>query len=205
MATVIDLSGNGPAPDSSINTVDSTFAGWRDQLGEINVRGSGANDPAWSQIGATAFWAFTFPGSGALRQFWHSTHIQHDYDPGTKIYPHIHWYPATTGTGNVVWNVSWTAAKGHNQGAMNFAAPTTFQMIQAAPAIQYQHMITECSDAQAISVTGNEPDTVIKMRIWRDPNDALDTYTGDVYVDFFDVHYQTDRFATPNKAPNFYV
>ena len=104
-----------------------------------------------------------------------------------------------------MWNVSWVAALGHNQGAMAFASPTTFQMIQAAPGIQYQHMITECSAAQALYIANAEPDTVYKMRIWRDPTDAADTYAADVYVDFFDVHYQVDRLATNNKAPNFYA
>jgi hypothetical protein len=179
--------------------------GWRDQLGEINVRGTGSSDPAYSQVGATNFYAFLFPGTGVqLKQFWHQSHIQHDFKLGSKVYPHVHWIPATSGTGNVVWNVSWTAAKGHGQGAFDFANPTTFQIIQAAPGVAYQHMIAEASEAQAVSISGMEPDTVICWRVWRDPADAGDTYAADVFSNFFDIHYEVDRVATVGRSPNFY-
>jgi len=179
--------------------------GRRDQLGEINVRGTGSSDPAYSQIGATNFYAFLFPGTGVqIKQFWHQSHIQHDFRPGSKVYPHIHWIPSTSGSGNVVWNLSWTAARGHNQGAFGFANPTTFKITQAAPGVAYQHMIAEASEAQAVSITGMEPDTVICWRVWRDPADVGDTYDADVFSNFFDIHYDVDRFSTINKAPNFY-
>jgi hypothetical protein len=179
--------------------------GWRDQLGEIVTRGSGASDPAWTQIGATDFYAYLFAGTGVqIKQFWHFSHIQHDFMVGSKVYPHIHWIPGTSGAGNVVWNVSWTAARGHGRDAFSFATPTTFQMIQAAPGVAYKHMIAEASDAQAVSISGMEPDTVICWRVWRDPADAGDTYAADVFSNFFDIHYQVDRVSTINKAPNFY-
>lgn len=177
--------------------------GWRDQLGEINVRGNGANDPVWTVIPGTEFCAFLFPNTG-MKQFWHNTHIQHDYALLTEVLPHIHWFTGDAGTGNVVWQFKWVKAKGHGQEAYNFGSPTLIKVVQAAPGIQYQHMICEPADNAGVPGVGLEPDTIIKIRIFRDPTDAQDTYAGDVYADFADSHYKTNRFSTYNRSPDFY-
>lgn len=183
--------------------------GWKDEKSDIIVRGTGANDPVWSQIGATDFYGYAMVGTGVtLKQFWSNVHINHDYRIGTPIYLHIHWIPETNGTGNVKWNISVALAKGHNQQAFNFSAPYIFSIIQAAPGILHQHMIAEINDTNAKTLFDSgriEPDTVLHCRVWRDPADADDTYGAIAYVDFFDAHYQVSRFATKNKAPNFYT
>ena len=181
--------------------------GWKDEKSDIIVRGSGPADPAWTQIGATDFWAYAMLGTGPqTKQFWTNIHINHDYRIGTPVYIHVHWIPETAAAGNVIWTLKVAGAKGHNQAAFNFATPLTFTITQAAPGIQYQHMIAEMSDidAKALLDTGIlEPDTVLHCRVSRTPGGS-DTYGAIAFVDYCDAHYQVSRFATKNRAPNFY-
>jgi len=186
--------------------------GWRDEKSQIIIRGAGAADPVWTRIGATDFWCYLFPGhDGAALKEWHSfIHIDHMYRIGTPIYLHVHYIPLTASpSGNVKWLMSVAAAKGHQQQTFNFSAPLTMNVVQAVTT-QYQHMIAEISDADAKSITDSlriEPDSVIAVRVWRNPADSQDTYgaagagTGDVGVLFFDAHYQVSRMATKNRTP----
>jgi hypothetical protein len=186
--------------------------GWKDEKADIIVRAAGANDPVWTQIGATDFWAYLMPGNngGAQTWFWTFIHINHDYRIGSPVYVHVHWLPGDTNSGNVQFNLSIAAAKGHNQQAFNFASPSTFTLTQAAPGVQYQHMIAEMTDADAATLLATqriEPDSVLCVRVARNPGAAGDTYgaagltTGQVFVNFCDAHYQVSRFATKNRTP----
>jgi hypothetical protein len=183
------------------NEMTTGKEGWKDLLTNITVRGTGLSAPVFSQIGATDFYAYLFPGTGVqIKEFRINFHIPHDYMPGTAVYIHVHWFPSTADTGNVAWNISYTIAKGFNQAAFNFASPTTVEVIQAAPGVQYQHMIAEMSDAQAIPGSLIETDSIIACRIWRDPADADDTYAADAFANFVDLHYRTDGLETTDKA-----
>lgn len=178
--------------------------GWRDEKSDIMIREQGTRDPAWTQIGATGFWAWAMLGTGVQeKEFWTNIHINHDYRIGSPVYIHVHWIPETAATGDVVWVFQIAAAKGHNQQAFNFAAPNTFTVTQAAPGVQYQHMIAEISDtdAAALLATGRiEPDSVLHVKVTRNPVGA-DTYGAIAFVDYCDAHYQVSRFATKNRTP----
>jgi tripartite-type tricarboxylate transporter receptor subunit TctC len=70
-----------------------------------------------------------------------------------------------------------------------------------------QHMIAEMSDADAKQLLDTgilEPDTVLHCLVVRDPGAGTDTYGAIAFVDYADAHYQVSRFATKNRAPNFY-
>ena len=75
-------------------------------------------------------------------------------------------------------------------------------MTQAAGA-QYTHQIAEVSDDDAIPATNLEPDSVIKLRIFRDPADADDTFENDAFLLFVDIHYQSDGAFTVGKVSPF--
>lgn len=178
--------------------------GWKDEKSNILVRGVGVNDPTWKNIGGN-FWGYAFD-PGTMNQCWIFTHIDHNYCPGTSVYPHIHWVPKLTNSGTVRWGFEWAVAKGHNQEDFNFASSTTFYVEQAASnASLYRHYIGEASDGNAIPGTSLEPDSVIALRIFRDATHVNDTYTGDAFAFFADVHYKVRGVSTKNKAPNFYV
>ena len=177
---------------------------WRDLIGQIDTRGTGTNDPAWTLItGSTSMWAHVFSAT-VMQQFWTTFHINHDW-AGTPIYPHIHWFNAAAApnTGNVVWGFEYVVAKGHNQQAFPLTATTTVYVTQACPATRYQHMIAEVALADVIPITNIEVDSLIHMRVFRDATNVADTCTDQVFGLMADCHYQASQIGTKNKAPNF--
>lgn len=187
---------------------------WRDWLNIIYEKLRG---PLWednlsslitSKPGATAPTLRAFGPSGTNQQmdfaindfvYTSSFHIKHDIKPESKIYPHVHWSTNGTDTNAVWWELSYTYAKGHNQEA--FPADTVLVLKQAGSGTAWQHMITEASDAEAF--TAPEVDSLILMRFRRVTNGGTDN-TDQTFGIFVDLHYQKDRFGTPQKAPDFY-
>lgn len=192
-------SGNVDGQDVT-NRVGDTY-GWRDPFTEIKIQGRGANDPTWSPF-RNGLYAYTF-AAGKMTECWTTFHVDHDYALGSKLYPHVHWAPATTGTGTVRWGFEFTVAKGHGQGnASVFPSSTTVYVEQSVTNQQYMHLITETPEGSAIPPDFVEPDSLILMRIFRDS--VNDTYPGSVFVFAADLHYQIARLSTRNKAPDFF-
>lgn len=188
--------------DGNFTDLDTrTALGWRDNIVELKVDSSSPNAPTLNPFrGNILAWTFI---AGELSEAHSAFHIDHDYALGTKLYLHVHWSIKTSATGTVRWGFEYTVAKGHQQQA--FPETTTVYVEQASLGVPYMHYVGEVSEANAIdgAALGIEPDTVIKIRLFRDgahPNDTLDA---DVFGIFLDLHYQADRATTPFKSPNF--
>ena len=172
-------------------------AGWRDEKGALSSAKPGGTSPTWTTFqGGISRWSFG-PSTSA-EELNVDFHIQHDYVPGSLVYPHIHWQNNGVNTGVVRWGVEFSVAKGHGQEAFN--GTTTVYLEQAADGT---HQVTEFSDAQAFN-TSIEPDSVVCVRVFRDGAHANDTCSDSVFGLFVDLHYMAYRLATPNKAPSFY-
>lgn len=173
--------------------------GWRDITGQITVRGTGANNPNWANIGGN-FWGYNFDiGDECFMAF----HVPHDYIPSTDIYFHTHWLTKNTDTTNEVWwQFEFMYAKGFDQEAFNTAGVTPTPAKQASGA-QFQHMVAETAAVTIAALT--EPDGIIYTRVSRVTNGATDVANGQVFLLTADIHYESDSQATLNKAPNFYT
>jgi hypothetical protein len=183
-----------------VDNAAPTF-GWRDILGDITVRGTGANDPTFATYTGTALRQYQFSAT-TMNECFLVFHVPHDYVPGTDIYFHIHWSNAAAipNTGNVVWGFEYSWAQGFNQ--MAFTAPATVKVTQACPATRYQHNIAETT---AVTLANLEVDSIILVRVFRDAADVGDTCTDAVFGHTVDVHYQSTNIGTKQKAPAFYV
>jgi hypothetical protein len=173
--------------------------GWRDMQASLtNGRATGSNVPNWSTIvnGIDA-WSFS---ATVMNELWISFHVDHDYKVGSLVHMHVHWLPSTTGLGTVRWGLEYTVAKGHSQQA--FGLSQTIYIEQAASGTQFMHQVAE--HAAGLDL-GLEPDTVVLVRLFRDAAHPNDTYAGAAFGIFCDLHYQTERYSTPQKAPNFYT
>jgi hypothetical protein len=175
--------------------------GWRDLLAEVDIRGTGINDPSFLVYGATTMRVLSFSAT-TMQECFVVFHLPHDYVPGTAIYLHTHWSnaAATPNTGNVMWSFDYSFAKGHNQQA--FTAFTKISVTQASPATRYWHNIAETT---AITIAGLEVDGLLMVRCYRDAANAADTCTDAVFLHTVDMHYQSTNMATKNKAPSFYT
>lgn len=188
---------------------------WEDMLAPLSNAQPRGTAPTLVAFGATSITQqYEFNrGDGIQVGF----HIPHDVRPGSKIYPHVHWSTdgtaATSGVSDVVeWVIDYEYAKGHQQEAFGSAGQITmtqsvYNSVSTGPTNPdaWHHYITEASDAQAFVCP--EVDSLLIMKVTR--GSTSDTYsdagTGNVFALFVDIHYQKDRFGTPQKTPDFYV
>jgi hypothetical protein len=176
---------------------------WEDLKAPFVVRSlNGGNNPSWGTLFGNLqgyLW-----GGGTLTQLWQDFHIDHDIAMGTKVYPHVHWCPTTNHTGTVRWGFEYSVAKGHGQEA--FAATTIVYVNHTiTQPSRWVHFVTEVPEVDAIPSSSIEPDTVIKMRIFRDGAHYLDTYNYNVHAWEHDLHYQVAQLGTRGKAPDFFA
>lgn len=175
--------------------------GWNDYtVSGIALPTTGPNPPAISEI-RPGVMGMGFVDGAIRKESYFTIHILHDYQAGTLVYPHVHWtHNAAIPAGNVVWGFDISTARGHN--VMAYPAPTTIKLQQAALA-QYFHHIIEATDVQAIPATYLEPDTLIKMTVFRDPTDVNDTFADTAFLDCVDFHVLSDGYLTHEKARPF--
>lgn len=183
--------------DSVIYAAENEY-GWNDLQGPIQVQVSGAGKPAWTQFGATGFYAYAFAVNDiAYAQY----HINHDYAQDTPVFFHMHWTTNGTSTNTVKWEFTIANAKGFDQANFNFSDPLVQTVEQAADGTAYRHMVAEVSTGALANAL--EVDGLIMVRIKRITNGGSEN--GDtVYGLTMDAHYQVERHATKNKRPNFY-
>lgn len=176
--------------------------GWKDSLTSINsAKVSGANVPAWTLI-RDGLYAYSFTAT-ALKEVWLNFHIGHDYAPGTDLYPHVHYVPLTDEVQGVIrWGFEFSYA---DRGGTFGASQTVYIEETIAANSQYDHIVSEVTDANALDGSDwtFEVDGVLLCRVFRDGAHVNDTYAGDVGGIFVDLHYQSDRDTTINKAAPF--
>ena len=194
-------------PSGQFEASPSITVGWRDNPLEASSLGVGTKDPAESQVGAAFYRGLEFDDAVVAfeKEVYGKIHINHDYVPGTKVYLHLHFDSGnTTATSVVRWGFQYTVAKGHGQQAFSPTGTTVYanQTLNGTP---YTHYVTEVSDTNAVAATNLEPDSIIKVRYFRNSSDAADTFTGSVWLDKVDAHYLSTDGGTPLKAPPFYL
>lgn len=157
---------------------------WEDVVVPIAGLGSGASSPD-----LTAFLgniqAYAFAGTATLEQLYGSFEVLHGTKLGTDLRPHIHWCPSDANAGNVKWQLEYTIR--NNLGV--YSAPTTVSATIATGGIALQHQIVEFPIINGSALTIG---AICMFRLFRDPNDAEDTYNSDAFALSFGVHYQVD-------------
>ena len=192
-----------PELDENFNDLNlRTRAGWSDMLAPLTASGvPSANAPTMTPFGPTSTpqrEEYAFATGNYL--FCQAFHVNHDIKPNGQAFVHVHWSTSGTSTAAVKWELTITRALGHNQA--NFGTPVVKTVTQAAHGTAWRHMVAEVAVGDALTLT--EPDELILVTLRRVTNggtDNSDTVFG-LTVDF---HYERDRDATPNKAPNFYA
>ena len=180
----------------SLLTSAAADTGWRDLIGPVTGAATGGGTPTATVFGPSGNIKQT--AFGVNDSVYMSFHVQHDTKPGSTMYPHVHWSTNGTSTASVKWEINYTTAAGHNQAA--FPAESTITVEEAASGTAWQHMVTE----DATGITAPEVDSLILIELKRITNggtENLDTVFG-LTVDW---HYEVDRLATKNRAPDFYT
>lgn len=164
-------------------------AQWEDLRVAINGRTTlfaTANPDLIDWVGNIKVYAFS-PSSD--EEVFFSVQVPHSYKLNSELRPHIHWSPTTTGTGNVRWCVEYIVA---GVGEAFPGTVTTNCVNAAADGVDKKHQIAEFDAISGTGSTWGDVSTMIHYRLYRDANDAADTYAGDAIGHEFDIHYQID-------------
>lgn len=116
-------------------------------------------------------------------------HMPHRKAIGTKIRPHIHWYPATTSAGNVVWKLEYKLC-GPSE---DIPAAYTEQTITVAAPGAVRHVLSAFT---AFDPQENDLGLVMLWRLSRLGGDVADTYGGVARLMEFDIHFWQDSIGS---------
>jgi hypothetical protein len=166
-----------------------------------DIRISGAQ----VRLGATAPSLEAFGPSGSLRTYRFETaahqeiefevQMPHGWKPG-RIYPHVHWAPIDTTTGNVVWQLEYAF---QSIGGV-FGAPATMASIPAAAGgTAWAHKLTDLQTAAGANYIDGSAlglSSMLVGRLHRDSGAAPDTLAQDVAFLEIDMHYEMDTIGS---------
>lgn len=117
------------------------------------------------------------------------SHLPHRKAFGTKVNPHIHWYPATTAEGDVVWRFEYKVCP------VGEAIPADYTVIdktQATPK-SLTHML---SPFGPIDVQDNDLGVILMWKLSRLGADEADTYEDVARLIEFDIHFWQDSIGS---------
>ncbi len=140
-------------------------------------------------------WYFRNNGTEEAMSF--TVQLPHGWKEGSTIYPHIHWIPKSTGSGNVEWNFEYSWANYDPVTPQVFPAITTSTVISTGAFTAKTHNITALTSGNTgIDGAGKKISSILICRIWRNSSDANDTYNADAGVLFLDFHIQIDGYGS---------
>lgn len=205
----------GKGSELTHNELDGNFVdldtrtgpGWKDLTCSISASPGGAATPVLTNFQSAGTlqrkeYAFAVNDYVWLTPF----HVNHDIkaDGTSKAYLHVHWATSGTSVATVKWEF-------HVQRALRTASPAVSAMVfgppevyavEAAPSgTAWQHLVTEVSDIQALTLTS--PDELILVSLRRVTNGGTDN-VNTVFGLMVDMHYEAERDASPNKAAPFW-
>ena len=190
--------------------VDSPTFGWRDIIGNVQPKATGAGSPTRAAYAGGTLGDYAFIQNDIVDFVFH---IPHDYVPGTDVYFHVHWsHTGTTTTGDAKFTIYHTYSKGHNQA--NFPAEKTLDItyatVDVATTPRYRHRVDEiiisgtAATATLMDRDDIEVDGLILVTLKLATLPTLGG-SGKLFIHTCDIHYQSTNMATKSRAPNFYT
>ena len=172
----------------------------RDLDGTIYLPGGGWDDLTFPVAGLNPIGAASDPSrsnvdglldfsASATNLIAGEAHLPHRKQLGTLIYPHIHWYPATTATGNVVWRFEYKLCPVGGAVPANY---TVINLTVAAPGA-LNHMLTTFGP---VDPQDSGLGMIILWRLSRMGAEAADTYPGLARLMEFDIHFWQDSIGS---------
>jgi hypothetical protein len=164
-----------------------------DDVRGILISRTEATSPTMSPFGgSTTIYEWQFDKNLSTKYLCCDIQLPHGYKEGSKIYPHIHWTPSDAGTGNVVWKVDYEWV--NVGGSYNLTTTTTLSATVAANGA-WASGIADLAPT-GIDGTGKTISSILVCRIYRDGNDAADTYDNSAAIIGFDIHVEENTLGS---------
>jgi len=181
--------------DASFPINETKRNGWNDFLGSAGAAAKGNSAPVATSYGVHVLekWAI---GDSKTFVF----HILHEFKETTKIYPHIHWRAMTASPNTahkVQFDITWSKGKSYAQEA--YTANVTFSLLDNPTGFNFNEII-EAIEAQAFFA---DIDDVITITVKRVTPSAGTSYSGDVVLDYLDLHFESDMILTNERNAPF--
>lgn len=129
-----------------------------------------------------------------MDQIFFEVQMPHCWKVGSRIYPHVHWSPDTTDTGNCTWKLEYSWANINDA----FGAPATITATQAGSGTAWKHQLATFEAGAGIDGTGKTLSSMIACRLYRDA--PTDTFTGDAFLLEFDIHFEIDTLGSRTET-----
>lgn len=112
----------------------------------------------------------------------------HKWKEGSTLKLHVHWAKSNANAGGVTWGVEFTNA--NIAGVFPNTTIAKSSTIIAGSGGDHEHNITSILD---IDMSGKLISNMFVARVFRDPDDAGDTYGSDAFLLEVDFHMEIDR------------
>lgn len=171
---------------------------WRDELQSLT--GARLQSPASDIQENIAEAAITFETSARYPTDYVTTNLQlnHDWDPGTQIHPHLHWWQVSANVPNWIVAYRWQAQGGAKVTAWTNLIPSGHSFTYSAGTL---NQITEFGPITP-PAGYSEVSDIIQFRIYRDVTNASTLFGGadpeaaDVDAVNFDCHMIVDTLGS---------
>ncbi|MDD2798177.1 MAG: hypothetical protein PHV20_06245 [Bacteroidales bacterium] len=196
---------NGSGSNGITINADGTFilngsaTTWDDLRVSPDAVKAGANvTPLWADFANNIqLWHFE---NAKIQSVTFLVQMPHNWKEGTTIYPHVHWAPQVTGTGNVEWQFEYTWA---NLGTI-FGSPITIVSSTSlaflgGPEAKKVLITPFPSTGVGIDATGKTLSSMMVCRLTRNGTATNDTYAGDAAFLGFDFHFEINSFGSSQE------
>jgi len=190
-----DINFTGKVTFKDNTTYSDDGMAWDDfRVAGNTTRRGAANKPAFIQVmndGASSVGVYADKFDADQRQdFFFSMQMPHDYKLNSPVFPHLHWMPLDGGEGFVKFEFEYTYADIDG----TFEDTATQEVTVSIDEDQYKHIMTEFPNSIDPNFTGVSG--MFMCRLSRLADDAGDTFTGDIAIIEFDIHYQRDSMGS---------
>lgn len=170
-----------------LRLLDTAWDDLRFPVSGINPLGAGADPTRNPTTGLLEF------SASATNVVAFQAQLPHNWREGSMIYPHVHWAPATTNTGNVLWQLEYRMANVHGTLPAGF---TTITVLDAGDGVADKHQIAPFA---GISMTNMTLSCMVLCKLSRLGADGTDTQTGVAQLLEIDFHYEVDGFGSDEE------
>lgn len=167
---------------------------WDDLRVSLDKGSSSASlEYVWGSAGPQIWY---FRNNEGLEMMSFVVQLPHGWKEGTTIFPHLHWLPKASKTGNVEWNLDYSWQNYDATTPQVFSTYTTSTVVTTGPFVANTHRITSLTGGTGLDSTGKKISSILICRIWRNSSNAADTYADDAGLLSLDFHYQIDTVGS---------